>query len=309
MNPPPASLSHRMAHGIRRRVLAHTIAANGGYLSQACSAAEILAALYTRILRLGPSAGPPVPVPFPGTPAAHNPNHINGGIYHGAKAAHLDRFILSPTHYSLALYAALIEDRRMAAEGLAQFNQDGSSVEMIGGEHSPGLEVTGGSFGQAISQSAGIAAARRLRGDSGRVWVFMSDGEFQEGQTWEALATLAFHRLDNLGIFVDVNGQQVDGRMEHVMNMEPLLDKITAFGAHALQVDGHDIDALAGAAAHIGGGRPLVVLACTNPYQGMPILEERYPLLHYIRFKSEAERERYRALLAVYDQEAAAWNS
>lgn len=290
--------ARRAAQGIRRRVLEHTINANGGYLSQACSSAEILAVLYTHLMRLGPSQGALIPLPFSGVPAANNPYHVSGGVYNGPKAPDLDRFILSPTHYALALYAALVEVGRLAPEGLAQFNQDGSSVEMIGGEHSPGLEVTGGSFGQAISQAAGIAVARKRRDDTGRVWVFMSDGEFQEGQVWEAFMAMAFHRVNTLTVFVDVNGQQVDGRMEQVMNLEPFQQKLEAFGARVFQVDGHDVEALAAAGQITSPDGPVVVMGCTIPYQGMPILQERYPHLHYVRFKNETERERYRAVLA-----------
>ncbi|MBN8593528.1 MAG: transketolase [Anaerolineae bacterium] len=296
----------RAARGIRRRVLEHCLTGDGGYLSQACSSAEILATLYLHTMRLGPSAGPLIPVPFSGAPGPHNPRHVNGGVYNGLPAPDLDRFILSPTHYALALYAALIEAGRLAPEGLAHFNRDGSSVEMIGGEHSPGLEVTGGSFGQAISQAAGVAMARQRRGDTGRVWVFMSDGEFQEGQVWEAFMSMAFHRVNNLTVFVDVNGQQVDGRMEKVMNLEPIQQKLEAFGARVYQVDGHDIQALAGAAEQRSETGPVVVLGCTIPYQGMPILEERYPNLHYVRFKSQAERERYRAALEAMPPEVEA---
>ncbi len=289
--------AQRMAQGIRRRVLEHVIRAGSGYLSQACSSAEILATLYTHILNLGPSQGPLIPPPFPGVPSADNHHHINGGIYNGPKAPHLDRFILSPTHYALSLYAALIEAGRMAPEGLAQFNEDGSSLEMIGGEHSPGLEVTGGSFGQALGQAAGIAWARKRRGDSGKVWMFMSDGEFQEGMTWESFLVIKHHQVDNLNIYVDVNGQQVDGRMDQVMNIEPFQSKLEAFGAKVFQVDGHDVEALAGAATIEHPGQPLVIMACTNPMRGIPPLEPRYPNLHFIRFKSEAERETYRAYL------------
>ncbi len=124
-------------------------------------------------------------------------------------------------HYALVLYAVLIETGRLGAEALEQFNRDGSTMELIGAEHSPGHEVTAGSLGQALSQAGGIALARRLRGDSGRVWVFMSDGELQEGQTWEAFQALAHYRLDNLGVVLDANGQQCDGRMSEVMNIEP----------------------------------------------------------------------------------------
>jgi len=99
----------------------------------------------------------------------------------------------------------------MHEKGLEQFNRDGSTVEMIGGEHSPGMEVMSGSLGQGLSQAAGIAMARRLKGETGRVWVFMSDGEFQIGQTWEAIQTISFYKLDNICVYVDVNGYQCDG--------------------------------------------------------------------------------------------------
>ncbi|MCI0397194.1 MAG: transketolase, partial [Chloroflexi bacterium] len=175
---------------------------------------------------------------------------------------------------------------------------DGSTVEMIGAEHSPGHEVTAGSLGQGLSQAAGIALARRLRGDTGRVWVFMSDGEFQSGQTWEAIQALAHYRLDNMGIYVDVNGQQCDGRMAEVMNVEPLQSRLEAFGARAFQVNGHEVAALAAPADLSPDGRPLVVLAYTNPCQGVGLLEERRPKLHYVRFSSEEERDRYRLFLS-----------
>jgi len=287
-----------IAHGIRMRVLEHTVAQNGGYLSQACSSAEILALLYDHLMQLGPSEGQPVPAPFPGVPGAHNPDHFNGGVYNGPKAPQYDRFILSPSHYALALYAALIEVGRLGEDGLTHFNQDGSSVEMIGAEHSPGIEVSGGSFGQALAQAAGIALARKLRGESGLVWVFMSDGEFQEGQSWETLMTSAFHKLDNLRVIVDVNGQQVDGRMAETMNIEPFAQKIDAFGWQVCPVDGHDIEALADA-AQSQTDRPLMVLAYTSPFQGIDILQQRGPKLHYIRFKDEAERGQYRDFLAT----------
>lgn len=296
------------ADGIRLRVLEHTIE-HGGYLSQACSSAEMLATLYLHSMNLGPSVGSMIPVPFGmnDVPSPHSPHRMSGALYNGAKAPELDRFFLSPTHYALALYATLIEAKRLAPEGLAQFSQDGSSVEMIGGEHSPGHEVNGGSFGQALSQAAGVAVGRRLKGESGRVWVFMSDGEFQEGQTWEAFTTMAFHKVDNLSIFVDVNNQQVDGRMQDVMSIEPLQSKLSAFGAHVVKVDGHDIEALVDAAQERQMGKPLVVLGYTSPYQGMEILKERYPHLHYIRFKNEVERQRYRDVLQALDARRSAY--
>jgi len=211
----------RVAAGIRKRVLEHTIKNNGGYLSQACSSAEILATLYVKIMDLGTIETPLVPQPFPGVPGPGNPDYFTGASFNGPGPDH-DRFFLSPAQYALVLYATLIETGRMAEEGLLQFNKDGSSVEMIGAEHSPGMETMTGSLGQGISQAAGIAMARKRKGERGRVIVFMSDGEFQIGQTWEALQSLSFLMLDNVVIFVDVNGFQCDGKMCTVMDIEPL---------------------------------------------------------------------------------------
>jgi transketolase len=297
-SPAWVSEARRVARGIRRRVLEHTVAHNGGYLSQACSSAEIMAALYTHVMQLGPSVAPPIPPAFPGVPGRHNLQAFTGAGYNGPRSPRFDRFFLSAVHYALPLYATLIEVGRMEPEGLAQFNQDGSTVEMIGAEHSPGLEVTGGSLGQTISQAGGVALARRLKGDTGRVWVFMSDGEFQSGQTWEAMQALAFHRLDQVGIYVDVNGQQCDGKMDDVMRIEPLQARLEAFGAYVFSVNGHDLAALAGPAALPPNGRPLVVLCYTDPAAGLPLLEERRPWLHYVRFKDAAERQRYAGCLA-----------
>ena len=295
----------RVADAVRRRVLEYTLKNNGGYLSQACSSAELLATLYLRVMRLGPSQAPLTPLPFAGVPGADNPSAFTGADYNGQRAPDLDRFIFSPVHYALVLYSLLIELGRLGPNGLDAFNQDGSTVELIGAEHSPGHEVTAGSLAQAISQAGGIALARRLRGERGRVWVFMSDGEFQEGQTWEAFAALAHHRIGNLGVYIDANAQQCDGAMTDVMTIEPLADRLRAFGADVREVDGHDSDALTAAADDFGGGeRPLAVIARTDPCRGIELMRERTPKLHYVRFKSDAEFDAYQALLDRMTAEA-----
>lgn len=289
--------TQRVAQNIRRRVLDYVIRNNGGYLSQACSGAEILATLYTRVMRLGASTAPMVPLPFPGVPGADNPNFFNGSAYNGPHAPDLDRFFFSPAHYALVLYATLIEVGRMAPEGLEMFNQDGSTVEMIGAEHSPGVETTTGSLGQCLSQAGGVALARKLKGETGRVWVLMSDGEFQEGQTWEAFAALSFYKLDNVGVYFDVNGHQCDGKMDTVMTIEPIKAKLKAFGAAVYEVDGHDVHALAAPATKSHHGKPLVVIGRTDPAHGIDLLRSRAPKYHYVRFKDEAERAQYREWL------------
>ncbi len=134
----------RAAGGIRRRVMEHTILHNGGYLSQACSSAEILASIYLKIARLGRSTAPMVPPPFQGVPSASQIGYKAGGAYNGARDPEFDRFYLSPAPYALVLYSTLIEVGRVPPASLDQFNQDGSTVEMIGAEHSPGFEMMGG---------------------------------------------------------------------------------------------------------------------------------------------------------------------
>lgn len=281
-----------VADGIRRRVLAHVLANNGGYMSQALSSAEIFAMLYTRVLDIGESTAPLTPRPFSGVPGQDNPDFFNGGAYNGPKAGNYDRFIFSPAHYALVLYTTLIEVGRLAEDGLDQFNKDGTTVEMIGAEHSPGIETTTGSLAQALSQAAGIAAARKRHGDSGVVWVMMSDGEFQEGQVWEAIAEAAKFGLDNLRVIADINGQQCDGCIVPEHYVDPIAPRIEAFGGSVAVVDGHDLDALDRAMA-MRTGKPHFVLAMTNPARGLPLLEERAPLYHYLRFVSDDERQRY----------------
>lgn len=279
-----------VALGIRRRVFEHSILNNGGYMSQACSAAEQIAWLYNEELKLGQPTLPMIPKPFGGVPSASNPDYHTGAGYNGPAAPQFDRLFIAPAHYALVAYAALIETGRMAPEGLEMFNKDGSSVEMIGAEHSPGMEVHNGTLGIGLSTAAGLAWGRKRRGEPGRVWVFMSDGEVQEGQTWEAVQAAAYHGIDNLYAIMDVNAQQCDGAMNSVMEVGDIRAKLELFGARAIDIDGHDLDAMRQAVAEPHDGRPLIILAHTSPFRGMSFLERRFPRLHYVRFKSDEER-------------------
>jgi transketolase len=191
------------------------------------------------------------------------------------------------------LYACLVETRRMDPEGFKDFNKDGGILEMIGAEHSPGMEVMTGSLGQGISQAAGIALARKLKGEKGKVWVFMSDGELQPGQVWEAVQCMAFYKLSNMGLYVDVNGYQCDGKTSDVMGVEPLQDRFRAFGCDVYRVNGHDPEALAAPALPHRVDKPLVVLCDTCPCMGMDPLKSRAPKFHYLRFTSDQERKVY----------------
>lgn len=276
---------HGMAAGIRRRVLEITIEKNGCYLSQALSSAEILAALYGGIMNLGESKAPYDAPEFSGVPGKTNQDYVTGRAYNGPTTDGYDRLLISPAHYAAAVYAALIEGGRMSPESLFQFNVDGSTVEQIGAEHSPGFELTTGSFGQAISQAGGIAYSRKKKKEKGRVFLFMSDGELEEGQTWEGIQASVFYQLDNLVIFVDVNGQQYDGWTKDIMNIEPITGRVKGFGAECITVDGHDPKAIYKATLTETNGKPLVVLCYTNTAQGLPELDSRKPHLHFVRFK------------------------
>ena len=291
--------TEEVAAGTRRRVFEHTMRHNGGYLSQACSAAEQLAFLYNEALNLGEPTLPPVPLPFSGVPSAGNPGYRTGAGYNGPFDARHDRLFIAPAHYALVAYATLVEVGRMDAEGLAMFNRDGSSVEMIGAEHSPGMEVHNGTLGIGLSTAAGLALGRRMRGETSGVCVFMSDGEVQEGQTWEAVQAAVHHRIDNLWALMDVNGQQCDGAMDDVMAAGDIAAKFRAFGAVCVEADAHDLDALRAARATPHDGRPLIILARSSPVQGMAALRVRLPRLHYVRFTSQAERAAMNVAIAA----------
>jgi len=283
----PAGLVEERAWRIRSRVLEHTIRNGGGYLSQACSSAEIFASLYSGLMDLGPSEGPLEATTFRATPGEDHSVRWLGADYNGAQSDDKDRFIMSPAHYALVLYAALIESGRLGEAALDGFNQDGSTVEMIGAEHSPGMEATTGSLGQGLAVAVGRVLARRRRGACSRLWVLVSDGELQEGELWESCEVASAYRLDELVVLVDANGSQCDGPVDDVLPIEPIVDRLSAFGWEVRQVDGHNPQALLAAAGRRGEGAPLAVVCRTSPYRGLPSLASRAPKFHYLRLSRE----------------------
>jgi transketolase len=292
-----------VAAGIRRRVLAHTLAHNGGYLSQACSSAEIFAALYTKILKLKPLDKPLMPSLFSGVPGPDHPA-ITGEAFNGGGDVKLDNFILSPAQYALVLYAALVETGRMDEEGMNVYNKDGGTVEMIGAEHSPGMELTTGSLGQGISQAAGIALARRIKQEMGRVIMFMSDGECESGEFWEAVQAASYHKLGNMLIYVDMNGFQCDGKRDTVMQIEPFDKRLESFGARVERISGHYLEDLVRVSELPQADTPTFVLCDTDPCRDMPVLKQRYPKFHYVRFVNSGEKEEYQKFLNTLNENA-----
>jgi len=272
----------RVAGGIRALAAKWAIRANGGYLAQACGTAELLAVLHTRVLDLGASTAPMTPPRFSRTPTPGDPG-VRGEAWLGDGP---DMFIVSPAHYATAHYATLVATGRLDESALVDHSNDGGLLEMIGAEHSPGMVVTSGSLGIALGVAVGRAIARKIAGTPGHLWVLVSDGEFQEGSTWEALQIAVSHGLDNLKIVLDRNHMQVDGQMNDVMPIGDLAAKCRAFGVDVIEHNAHDIDGLTVALQAIkGSSGPAMLVSQSEPWRGFSILEPRWASnkLHFVR--------------------------
>jgi len=256
MNESIAQLRQR-AHRIRRNVLRMARGKGDGYVGQGLGAADILAAIYFGEMRLDPAR-----LDWPDR----------------------DRFVLSTGHYSIVLFAALAELGVLREEELATYGADESRLEMSTCITTPGVEITGGSLGHGLSQSVGMALGARLSGRNFRVFNFLSDGELQEGVTWEAAMAAAHYRLGNLTALVDVNNMQADGEVSSVMTIEPVADKWRAFGWHAQTVNGNSMEELTAAlgAARAVQDQPKVLVCHTVMGSGVPLIEQ-LPKAHFVR--------------------------
>jgi transketolase len=197
-----------------------------------------------------------------------------------------DRFLLSHGHYAIAHYAVLIEAGIIAESELEEYGSDDSRLPMSGmASYTPGMEISGGSLGQGLAIGVGIALGLKQKKNPAFVYNSMSDGELDEGSTWEAAMSAAHHRLDNLICLVDINNQQADGPSSKVLGFEPLADKWTAFGWHVQRVNGNDLGAVLGAfdrARSLAERKPRVILFDTLMGKGVPFLESREKN-HFIR--------------------------
>jgi transketolase len=245
------------AKNIRRHVLRMAERVGQGYVGQGLGIADLLSLLYFHELRYRS---------------------------HQLDWPDRDRFVLSIGHYSIGLYAALAEAGVIPIDELDSYGADGSRLEMSGSEFTPGFEMTGGSLGHGLPQAIGMAAGLRLDGKPSRVFCLSSDGEMQEGATWEAALAGAHYQLGNLFAFVDCNDQQADGPPQKVMAIEPLHQKWAAFGWDTQRVNGNDMAAIAAAldAAKQTEGKPHVIILDTVMGRGVPLFERREKN-HFIR--------------------------
>jgi transketolase len=223
----------RLAARIRLNAIRMVAIQGFGYLGQALSSAEIFAVLF------------------------------GGGLVQFGR----DRLVLSPGHYVIALYAVAAEVGLLDPTVLATYGQDGSALEAIGTERTPLVDLVCGSLGQGLSGAIGFALASRLAGEARDTWVFLSDGEMEEGQVWEAamFASHNGHRMGRIVAVIDANNSQVDGPVTSVTTLEPLAEKWRSFGWRVAEVDGHDIEALSRALDHRQQDEtPFVVIARTE---------------------------------------------
>lgn len=253
-----ASLRDR-AHELRRLMMTMTRGKGEGYIAQGLGIADCLAALYFHELR-------------------HDPERPDW--------PDRDRFLLSTGHYSIAMYAVLAAAGYLDVEELPTYGLNGSRLPMSTFDVTPGIEIVGGSLGHGLGQAVGMALGLRLDGSPGRVFCELSDGELDEGSTWESAMGGATFGCDNLVALVDCNGIQADGPI--TVAVEPVADKFTAFGWTTREVDGNDLLALTRALAEcrVADGTPKAIVLRTTPGFGVPTLVDR-PRAHFVRVTDE----------------------
>ena len=247
--------ARQLARRIRIHALRMTSTGGGSHIGAIFSSADIFAALYAGILNVDPK--------HPRSPSR-------------------DRFILSKGHAGAGLYAALAERGFFPVDKLQTHYQDGSELCGHVSDKLPGVDLSTGSLGHGLSVAAGMAYAARLDGRSHRVFCLLSDGECDEGSTWEAILFAAHHHLDNLVAIVDFNRIQGLAPVSDVIGLDPFPEKWSAFGWNVREVDGHSHEALADALTAIPflPGKPSCVLARTIKGKGVSFMEESV-LWHY----------------------------
>ena len=239
----------RMANRLRLHVIEMTTAANSGHPGGSLSSADIMAALYFRVMKHDPK----------------NPQWEDR-----------DRFVLSKGHVAPVLYAALAEAGYFPVEDLITLRKLGSKLQghPVRGKV-PGVEMSTGSLGQGLSMSCGIALAGKIDGKDYRTYCLLGDGELQSGQNWEAAMLASKYGLSNLIAIVDRNHLQICGDTEKVMAVDPLAEKWLSFGWNVIESDGHDINKIIAAFEDAKSFRdgPTVIIFETVKGKGVSFME------------------------------------
>ena len=262
--------SRALAAQMRCQALRMVARANASHIGSALSITDIVAVLYSVVLNVDPA----------------NPDDPRR-----------DRFLLSKGHACVAVYAALAETGFFPRETLETYGSDGSPLMAHISHHVAGVEFSTGALGHALPFGVGKAlAAQRTRQDW-RTIVLLSDGECGEGSNWEAFMFAAHHKLDRLTAIIDYNKLQSLGSVADTLGLEPLADKLTAFGWAVREVDGHDHEALAAnlRPALWHPGKPQMLIAHTTKGKGVPFMENKVEW-HY---KSPNAEQLVEALAAI----------
>lgn len=251
-----APRSTELAARVRRDIIEQSHRANVGHIGSALSIADLLGALFSGWLRLD--------------------------------GEDRDRFTLSKGHAALALYAALEATGRLPEGSVQTYCADDTLLGVHPDVDLDGIDFSTGSLGQGLSMATGAALAAKMQGSGRRSVVVISDAELNEGCVWEAVMFAGHHRLDNLVVLVDRNGQQALGRTEEVLDLGAVEAKFRSFGWRAEVVDGHDHAALAAALARSQetGGRPHVLVADTTFGKGVDFMASRVEW-HYLPLSEE----------------------
>ncbi len=239
----------KIAYEIRKGALTAVYSAASGHPGGSLSIAEILTYLYFEEMNIDPK----------------NPDMENR-----------DRFVLSKGHAAPGIYSALAHRGYFPVEDLKTFRQHDSILQGHPDmKHIPGIDMTTGSLGLGISAACGMALAGKLKNDGTRTWAIIGDGESEEGQVWEAAMFAAHYKLDNLAVFVDWNGLQIDGTIAEVMNPTPFDEKFRAFGWNVVTIDAHDLESIeaAVALAKATKGKPTAIIACSVKGKGVSYME------------------------------------
>jgi transketolase len=256
--------------------------AKSGHLDSSLSAADIVAALYYRVLRHDPS----------------NPDWPER-----------DRFVLSKGHAAPIQYAALAAHGYFPAGDLMGLRQIGSHLQGHPDmTRTPGIEVSTGSLGQGLSMSVGICLALRLDGlsETSQVFTLMSDGDCQEGESWEGAMAAAHFDIPNLTAIVDYNHLQTDGTTEEVMDTGDVRAKFESFGWDAVEIDGHDMPAIVDALERSRTlDRPAAIVCQTKKGRGVSSMEDRFGF-HGKPPSQEQEQQAMEELEATYQEQTRA---
>ncbi len=247
----------RLSKKIRIHALKMSKSGKSSHIASALSIADVLAVLYGDFLNVDPE----------------NPRKPDR-----------DRFIMSKGHAASAVYAVLAEKGFIPVDKLKAYYQDGSDLSgHISHKGIPGVELSTGSLGHGLSVGSGMALEGKLSGKSHRVVVILSDGECDEGSTWEAILFSGHHKLCNLIAVIDYNKYQALSTVSETLNLEPFADKWKNFGWNVCEVCGHKHDEIKEALgmAHREKEKPTVIIAHTVKGKGVSFMESNPILWHY----------------------------